>query len=300
VLTERLTMLRQLAEATPYFNVARIIGADPNSIDSDISQAIGRLKLAMEFQMLGAGTSSNSTNFAQFDEIFPVVLFYENRKLNDTGISSLMLAEQWAALIKAQDGWLVADVVPIDLAEGLCIEYAPEEDWVIHAVRMHTQGTVDEVEIDQVATPVITETAGNITITCATGPAAIYYTLDGSAPRHGNPEAIHYTGLFAPDAGLQIRAQGWAMGYLASEIAELESTAGGGSGINDEFVNLTQFRALWNAQSGNLKFSANGDLILQTREETVGDRTLHQVHVTKTAVGQPVSVVADDAEATLP
>lgn len=296
------TLIYELIESDEYFADAVLIKEDAKEISNDVDTAVAKLGLCIEVVMIGASLSSNSNNWAEFDEIFPAVIFYEQRTLNSSSKHALDLAEHFCALVKTLGGWLVDDVIPLDLDEGLTIEYVPtnRDGLVQFGVRLKSAGTA-EAEFDQVATPVITETDGNITLTCATPGVVIYYTLDDTDPKPGNPTAEIYTSLFAPDEGLKLRAQAWpaAKGILASEVAELASTAGGGDGIGDEFVNLTQFRTLWNAQPGNCKFDADGNLVLETREATEGDRTMHQVHVTKPPVGQPVSVVADDAEATL-
>jgi hypothetical protein len=67
----------------------------------------------------------------------------------------------------------------------------------------------------QAAMPVITSNTGQVTITCATTGAAVFYTLDGSnsSPRNGTL----YTAPFTPGTGLILKARAWLAGYLASE-----------------------------------------------------------------------------------
>ena len=183
MLPEQLQLIKELIQSDSYFADVKIIGADPKTIGTDIAHQIGQLKLSAEVQMVGAGSSSDSTNTAQFDEIYPAVWFYDNRKLNRSGVTSLHLAERFCALVKAQNGFL-AENITLNLIEGNCIVFQPSDssDIVIHSVILKTQGEVGQV-ISQVATPVITETDGNITMTCATGRrATIFYTLAGPPP----------------------------------------------------------------------------------------------------------------------
>lgn len=53
----------------------------------------------------------------------------------------------------------------------------------------------------RVARPAVTVAAGEITATCATAGARIYYTLDGSYPGSGNPEAKRYTAAVTEPTG---------------------------------------------------------------------------------------------------
>lgn len=75
----------------------------------------------------------------------------------------------------------------------------------------------------KVATPVLNPRSGAVpqavTITCATAGAAIYYTLDGSHPYQGNPEAELYTGapVNVAVAGT-LRAGAFKTGLIASDV----------------------------------------------------------------------------------
>lgn len=54
-----------------------------------------------------------------------------------------------------------------------------------------------------VANPVITITEGNVTITCATAGATVYYTTDGTAP---TTDSTAYTGAFNVEDGTTVKA----------------------------------------------------------------------------------------------
>lgn len=75
--------------------------------------------------------------------------------------------------------------------------------------------------------PFITEAGGNITITCADPAAAIWYTLDGSAPWSGNTNYPSTAALYAepfavPAAGTMIRAAASNPALTWSDINFLE------------------------------------------------------------------------------
>ena len=77
--------------------------------------------------------------------------------------------------------------------------------------------------VEQVATPVISPGSGsitdltNITITCATAGADIYYTVDGSTPTAGS---IHYTGAFnLSDGSITVKAIGIKSGLTDSAVS---------------------------------------------------------------------------------
>lgn len=74
--------------------------------------------------------------------------------------------------------------------------------------------------LTKVTAPVITEDEINITITCATAGAAIYYTQDGTSPAPGNTGATLYSAPFEPVSQALIRAAAFFDGYGGSAISE--------------------------------------------------------------------------------
>jgi hypothetical protein len=73
--------------------------------------------------------------------------------------------------------------------------------------------------VSQVATPALSQSGPNVTITCATSGASVFYTTNGTnpSPRNG---AI-YTGSFAPGSAVTVKARAFLAGYTASERASL-------------------------------------------------------------------------------
>jgi hypothetical protein len=95
-----------------------------------------------------------------------------------------------------------------------------------------TYDVLVESELDlappqKTAQPFITDNGGTITIACADGSAAIYYTTDGSMPWPGNATypstATLYAGAFAaPAAGTLIRAAAFDLEKLGSDVNWLQ------------------------------------------------------------------------------
>lgn len=80
---------------------------------------------------------------------------------------------------------------------------------------------------DVVANPVITPAAGfyydtvNVSISCTTQDAAIYYTLDGTQP---DSTSTHYTAPFALTANATVKAIAYKTGSFASDVTEAAYT----------------------------------------------------------------------------
>jgi len=91
------------------------------------------------------------------------------------------------------------------------------DNFVIWSVTCETSGGSLTL-LNQIATPVIVNTLGTITITCITPGAAIFYTTDG---RYPNPKQTLYAGSFVPGA-VTVRARAWLAGFLASEMVEMQ------------------------------------------------------------------------------
>ena len=72
-----------------------------------------------------------------------------------------------------------------------------------------------------VDTPVITQDGNNVTITCATEGASIYYTLDGNTPTSGS---TLYSGTFAISASCTVKAIAVNDGWIDSEVASYSAT----------------------------------------------------------------------------
>lgn len=77
-----------------------------------------------------------------------------------------------------------------------------------------------------VANPSITISEGNVTITCSTNGAVIYYTTDGTAP---STSSTAYTAAFTVESGVTIKAVAVKDGVYSSTVSKTY-TAGGSTG----------------------------------------------------------------------
>ena len=87
-------------------------------------------------------------------------------------------------------------------------ENASSEAWEVHFTTMGGTQSVPP----SVGTVTITNSGGQITMSCSTAGAAIFYTVNGlyPSPRNGTL----YSGQFStPASGTRIRAFAWLMGY---------------------------------------------------------------------------------------
>jgi hypothetical protein len=77
----------------------------------------------------------------------------------------------------------------------------------------------------KVATPILSSNSpsapANVTITCATAGAGIWYTLDGTYPSSVNPSATHYTAPFNQGSACTVRAAAEYAGLQQSNISQL-------------------------------------------------------------------------------
>lgn len=84
-----------------------------------------------------------------------------------------------------------------------------------------------------VANPSITISEGNVTITCSTNGAVIYYTIDGTAP---STSSTAYTTAFTVESGVTIKAVAVKDGVYSSTVSKTYTTGGstGGDPVVDK------------------------------------------------------------------
>lgn len=82
--------------------------------------------------------------------------------------------------------------------------------------RVTFRARVPRDQAARVATPVLSEAAGSLTMTCATAGAQIYFTTDGSFPGAGNSAAQLYSAALTVTAGDVIRAAAYLSGSPGS------------------------------------------------------------------------------------
>lgn len=127
----------------------------------------------------------------------------ENQLFNEgssgTGLSSSVLALH---LLQVLNRRAFRGGNPLRLDRDKPVEEVALPGFIVHEVNLEWSQTLEAIA--KVATPAIAEAAGEITLSCATSGATIYYTLDGSFPGSGNGDAQTYSAPFTPDAGTYV------------------------------------------------------------------------------------------------
>ena len=130
-------------------------------------------------------------------------------------------------LVSAED---IAQIV-LEILHGLVIEgvgalYADERPIVpadefagLVGYRITLRLASLRPQTERVATPTIVEQGLQVTFACATAGAAIYYTMDGSFPGPGNPEALRYASSFTM-TGAVLRWAAYLAGMVGSNVGE--------------------------------------------------------------------------------
>ena len=88
-----------------------------------------------------------------------------------------------------------------------------------YASQTTTQNSTFAISVGRVATPVIAESNGSYTITCATAGATIYYTTDGSDPTNSATQQTYSSAITLPAGSSMIRAIAMKSGLVSSHIA---------------------------------------------------------------------------------
>lgn len=200
----------------PFFSDIEVLTERVSEIEHRIDAALARLGVAVIVVTATAHTTMFDVPGPYLDKIMVVCRVIENVTLNSTGKTAAEIAERCAALLHlhtpAESG---AGTFKVDRQ---AITLAPSEGVLSYDVAIWTEAQFLLSAPPQVAAPVITNTAGSISITCTTGGAAIFYTTDGTnpMPRSGTL----YSAPFIPGA-VTVRARAWLAGYLASDLTSL-------------------------------------------------------------------------------
>jgi hypothetical protein len=160
-----------------------------------------------------------------------------NMGAGGTGMSAELVAERVAAVLQHHS-------------------FEPGQPLIIdgEAIRPKPEGVLDgsvEYEVavrvpfflgapEKAARPSVSIEAGALTMESATEGAHIYFTLDGSLPGPGNPDALLYTAPYTPPGAgpWEVRAAAWAEGMAGSyelrATLEAEAVPGPEEGPDEE------------------------------------------------------------------
>lgn len=156
-----------------------------------------------------------------FDSIPVEILVGVNPATNNdadigTGLSALSICEEVCFALHqffpvSSNGPLVADKPTLVRLP----DAGKKEVIVQYLCRFKTLGGLSEA-LPQVANVTEFHSISGYNLACATGGAAIFYTLDGSNPSPRN--GTLYTAPFAAVGGATLKARAWLAGYLASDL----------------------------------------------------------------------------------
>jgi hypothetical protein len=171
-------------------------------------------------EMIQSRVKSPNLPGPMFDLEISVVAI-EERNLNFTpAVGTFLTSEQLAQIV--HDSLHRLFIGPYGTLQGVGISAA--RDWFdeesgLNATRATLRMDNPRTQTARCA-PIGFTLAGNeVTLTCATAGAKIYYTTDGSAPGPtGNPAATEYTEPFTVEAGMTLRAAGFLAGLNQSPI----------------------------------------------------------------------------------
>lgn len=208
--------------ADPYFAAAPgipVIDERAQELDNVIDRAIADLGLCVFITIPVAQVTNGNVKGPYFDDAVLACRVYERPILNDqnnqdgTGKTGLETAQTVAALLHL--------FYPTGASEPLVctrVALADDPDRVAYDVIFAHRGGIkyDVAKCDQPEITVDTD----VTITCATAEAPIFYTITNLEPL--SQYGILYTGAFAvPASGTKIRTRAWRPGYLGSKEASV-------------------------------------------------------------------------------
>jgi hypothetical protein len=142
-----------------------------------------------------------------------------NRGQGGSGKTAQAMAERVLAILH---GYRPAMITESIYASSPTITVVPSGDGLlIYHIRFRTNGGIN-YSVPTVSTPVVSTDGANVTITCDTSGAAIFYTINGTAP--GPRTGTLYAGPISPPTPRAIKAQAWLAGYQTSGLATFTFT----------------------------------------------------------------------------
>jgi hypothetical protein len=207
----------------PYFWEAPpvpVLGRIDKQQFSELQVSINtKLKLAVTLQIGAAKPAPNGTAVPGpfYDHVELEAHCFENRNLNDTAKTVERLSDIVAAVFQ---NYVPAVANGPLLFQGNDAIQTGDPGKVLRIVRFRAKGGLS-YNPAVVATPIITNVALTVTITCATSGAAIYYTTDESIPTNSNG-TLYTTPFEAAGDGVMIKARAYRSAMRASLVATLE------------------------------------------------------------------------------
>lgn len=217
--------------ADEYFSDIKVFDEDKGAVESDIEIAIGPLTeqggktgvCVVVAQPIGTDEFPNVILGPLLLDL--TIAVHENRLINKdianggTGKMAWDVAKRIFSVLKNfQSVGLTRGLH----AKGPAIVGSPvRTDWVSYEVRLQTT-EADAPDDDWVNNVTISPSGGaapqTVALACATAGASVYYTLDKSYPRAGNPSATPYADPISIMAATTLRCAAYKSGSIASDV----------------------------------------------------------------------------------
>lgn len=146
------------------------------------------------------------------------VLVLENPLYSMMATTGTLLQAEETALRVLEIGhrFFLRDVAEFNAAKNAVEPVESEKGLVAYRVTFgfrHAATPAARVEV-----PVVSDTGGLVTLTCATAEADIYYTTDDSFPGSGNPAAQRYLEPFTVDNDTVLRVAAYRSDLTGSDV----------------------------------------------------------------------------------
>jgi hypothetical protein len=201
--------------ADPFFAMIPVLVEQPRDMTYELQASVAAAGIWGVVLVPQAQVTAPNAPGPIFDPVEFAIRFRANVPVAN-GPGALETAETALALLHLYRPTTVNEVL---CAAPNALQRVIEPNVVTYEVRVRTQAAA-AFAVPQVATPVGasagTQSPQTVTLTSATNGAAIFYTLDGSAPAPRSPTALLYTAPVAVTEPGLLRARAWLAGYLAS------------------------------------------------------------------------------------
>jgi hypothetical protein len=212
------TALTNALVADPYFSDIPVVTERTAELDTIIDKAIAKtngLCVFVSMPRFNRTKMAVSAHGPYWDSITVMARVFESPIINATGKRALDVSEYVATLWHLFDNFKTAEALIINE-----ISLGTDPRSVNYDVIGETKGGL-KYALPQVAKPIASiDGAGNVTLTCATAGAAMFYNINSAStpiPRNG----ILYTAPFNIGVGSVAKTRGWLAGYQVSQETQV-------------------------------------------------------------------------------
>jgi hypothetical protein len=209
--------------ADPFFAGIPVLVEVPRDLSFELQASVAAAGTWGVVMVPQAQVSAPNAPGPIFDPVEFAVRFRENTPVA-SGACALDAAETALALLHLYKPATVDEVL---VAAPEALRRVVEPNVVTYEIRVRTR-VCATYAVPQVAMPSVssagTGSPQTVSLACATAGAAIFYTLDGSAPVPRGATASLYSAPFMVSTAGTLRVRAWLAGYLASsELQEVFS-----------------------------------------------------------------------------